>query len=221
MRTRPGRWTLVVAALALALTGHALRAQAAGSARGDSAAAADSAAAYGPERPPAPRQFRLAATGSALLWPGTASRTPKNAAALGLDVERLLLPYLSVRLGVAYTPERVVQGMDSTDVHGYIVEVVAEPRLALAPLVAAGVVPFGEVGLGSMVFDPSKTGLPTRSQNAFVLGGGVDVRLATRVGGRVEWRHYSVQIQSLFDATDYASVSRGADRIMASLYWTF
>ncbi|MDP2584064.1 MAG: hypothetical protein Q8W47_08300 [Candidatus Palauibacterales bacterium] len=214
MKTRGAVSILPALALALLLSTGALRAQA-------SAAAADSAAAYGPENPPAPRQFRIGMTGSALLWSGSASRTPQNASAWGLDVGRRLLRYLSVRLGVAYTPERVVDGSDSTDVHGYLVEVVAEPRLALDPLVSAGVVPFAEFGLGTLVFDPARSGLPTRSQNAFVLGGGVEARLSSRWGGRLEWRHYTVQLQSLFDVTELGSVNRGADRIMASLFWTF
>jgi hypothetical protein len=218
MNARTAIRILPAVALALLFSGGPLRAQA--SAR-DSAASADSAAAYGPEVPPAPRQFRLGVTGGALLWNGSATRTPRNASIWGLDIGRKLGRYLSFRLDLAYTPERVVDGADSTDVHGYLIDIVAEPRLAVDPLLRAGVVPFGEVGLGTLVFDPSQSGLPTRSQNAIVLGGGVEAILSSRWGGRVEWRHYSVQMQSLFDVTNLDAVGRGANRVTASLFWTF
>jgi hypothetical protein len=215
------RLVVPAVALVLALPAGALRAQAGAGARTDSARRADSLAAYGPETPPAPHQFRIGPSAGALLWNGSAVRTPDDVATWGLQVERVLFRYLSVRFDASYLAERLREGGDSANIHGYLLELSAVPRLALGPLVRAGVVPFAEVGIGSLVFDPGPAGLPTRSQNSFALGAGVEVRLARRVGGRVQWRHYTVKLQSLFDAADLTSVSRRANRITAGLYWTF
>jgi len=219
---------LVLAAAALVGSSWApLRAQAdtTGTARSVIAASdsarADSVAAYGPETPPAPYQFRLGLSASRIAWGGSTTRSPENAWTWGLDVERILLPYVSLRFGASYLPERVVQGADATDVHGYLVEVAAEPRLALPSLRRVGVIPFATIGIGSMIFDPATDALPTRSQNTFLVGGGIEVRLGPRWGGRLEWRHEHVDLQSLFDATALGSVSDHADRVGATLYWTF
>jgi len=182
---------------------------------------ADTATVREPEIAPAPRQFRLAATGGGLFWDASKSRAPEDAGAFGLDVERLLVRYLSLRLGATYFPTRVEDAGGATDVHGYLLEVAAEPRLDLPALERVGVIPFATVGAGTIVFDPRQSDLTTRSQNAFELGGGVEARIAPRLGARAEWRTYTASLQTLFVPTDRSGVTRHARRLLVSLYWTF
>lgn len=213
---RTAAWCL---AAALLLPAGAARAQAAGPA--GAAGPGDTAAVAEPELVSAPRQFRLALTGGGMFWDQTRSRAPQDAAAWGLDVERLLLRYLSVRLGATYLPTRVEDPAGATDVHGWLFEVSAEPRLALPSLERIGVIPFVTAGAGSIIFDPRQSGLTTRSQNAFELGAGVEARIAPTLGARAEWRTYTASLQTLFDPTRRDGVTRRAQRLLVSLYWAF
>lgn len=213
-------------ALGLALAAAPARAQEAAQPTADTtvrvdSATADSLAAYGADIAPAPLQFRLAVTGGPFLWKSAPSRVPDNSAAWGIDVERILFRYLSLRLGASYLPTRVEHAAGSTDVRGYLLDVIAEPRIVVDPLERAGVVPFLTVGVGTLVLDPRQAGLPTRSENAFALGGGFEVRVLPRIGARAEWRRYSVALQSLFDPTLRTAEAHHANRLLVSLYWTF
>lgn len=208
-------------ALAIALAPGPLRAQRASPAPASDTMSADTSGPVEPEIAPAPLQFRLGLTGGALVWDQSRSRVPGDDAAWGIDVGRQLLRYLSVRLGVTYLPTRVEDPAGATDVHGYLLEVAAEPRLALPSLERIGIVPFGTIGAGSLVFDPRRSGLPTRSQNAFEVGGGLEGRIAPRFGARAEFRAYTASLQTLFDPTDRSGATRHAQRLMVSLYWAF
>ncbi|HKK27722.1 MAG TPA: hypothetical protein VKB18_06540 [Gemmatimonadota bacterium] len=220
-RGRPPAALTGALALALAVAAGPLRAQQGSPAPAAGTAPADTAGPAEPEIAPAPLQFRLGLSAGALMWDQSRSRVPGDDAAWGIDVGRQLLRYLSVRLGVAYLPTRVEDPAGATDVHGYLLEVAAEPRLALPSLERIGVVPFATVGAGTLVFDPRQPDLPTRSQNAFEVGGGLEGRIAPRFGARAELRAYTASLQSLFEPTDRTGATRHAQRLMVSLYWTF
>lgn len=169
----------------------------------------------------APRPYRIGVTGSALLWEEAATRSPSDGSLWGLDVERTLFRYASVRLGAAYGTTTLENAGRSADADTYVLEVLVGPRLALPSLQEAGVVPFGTVGLGSVVHDPSPGGLVARSQNAFSWGGGVEWRFLPRLGLRAEWRSYTADLENVFDPVDRTGESRDADRFQATLHWSF
>lgn len=169
----------------------------------------------------APRPFRLAATGSALLWEEAPTRSPEDGSVWGLDVERLLLPYAFARLGGAFGTTTVVSGDRSADVNTYLAEVVVGPRLALPGLRRVGVVPFAAVGVGTVVHDPTEDGLSTRSQNAFSWGAGVEWSFRPQLGVRAEWRRYSADLEDIFAELDRTGESRDADRLQISVFWAF
>lgn len=210
-----------VLAMALGLASGPLRAQQGGAPTTAGALPADTSGPAEPEIAPAPLQFRLGLTAGALLWDQSQSRVPGDDAAFGIDVGRQLLRYLSVRLGANYLPTRVEDAAGATDVHGYLLEVAAEPRLDLPSLERLGVIPFATVGLGTLVFDPRRADLPTRSQNAFEIGGGVEAHIARSLGARAEFRAYTASLQTLFEPTDRTGETRHAQRLVVGLYWAF
>lgn len=176
------------------------------------------------EEPPmaeAPRSFRLSVTGSALMWAEDGPGVPGDGSLWGLDLEHAISPYLSFRLGAAYGRSDVSGPSASFGLVGFLAEIVATGRLALPDLREAGVVPFGSIGVGSLVLDPDADDNPTRSQNAFILGTGIDVRLSESIGARGEWRHYDINLNNLLEPTDPSGTGRRANRILGSLYWKF
>jgi hypothetical protein len=100
-----------------------------------------------------------------------------------------------------------------------MIDLMVVGRLAVRPLVRAGVVPFGLVGLGSVILDPSGDDFRTRSQGAFSIGGGIDLEPRGRWGGRVEFRHYSVSLEDVLDPLDRQGETLSANLILASIYW--
>lgn len=202
------------AGLALALTAAAALALRPGTA----------AAQEPPEEPPmaeSPRQFHLAVTAGALTWSDGDGPAVDGGALLGLDVERLLTPYASVRLAGAHGSTTVTGPDGSADVNAAVFELTLAGRAALPALRRAGIVPFAGVGIGSVVFDPDVAGLPTRSQNALSYGLGLEARPLPRIGVRAEWKHYAVELENLFEPTDRTGSDRDADRFQASVFWTF
>lgn len=169
----------------------------------------------------APRPYRIGVTGSALLWEDAATRSPSDGSLWGLDVERTLFRYASVRLGGAFGTTTLENAEQSADANTYVLEVMAGPRLALPTLLEAGVVPFGTVGLASIVHDPTPEGLIARSQNAFAWGAGVEWRFLPRLGLRAEWRSYAADLENIFDPADRTGQGRDADRFQATLHWSF
>ena len=96
---RAAAWILAAALAAAVAAPAAARAQADAPPGAAVSGPADTAAASEPEIAPAPRQFRLGLTGGGLFWNASTSRAPRDAGAFGLDVERILVRYLSLRLG--------------------------------------------------------------------------------------------------------------------------
>ena len=191
----------------------------------------------GPPMADAPNQFRASVTAGWLAWDGPEASGGKQVDTgplWGVDVETLVSRYLSFRFGGGYG-RTTISGPDQSgttrtvDANQVVLELVAEPRLAFGPLRRAGVVPFGIVGAGSVVHDPSTEegafdpSLPSRSQGSLIYGGGVEVapEALGDVGVRLEWRRNEVQIQPTFVVTSLEGTSRGAGRFMGSIYWSF
>lgn len=167
----------------------------------------------------APKQFRVAVTGGALSWAEEPRRgSLDNGALVGLDVERRVAGYLGFRLSGGYGRTTAANDTTSADLNQYVADVVAALRLAVAPLRQAGVVPFGTIGLGTVVHDPESAGLVTKSQSAVAFGAGLDADLSGAFGIRVEWRRYIVDGEDLFDPTDRTGVGRVADRFHGGLF---
>lgn len=207
-------------ALALGLTAAFLadpiRAQAQEVSAGSSGEIQDPAMA----RPP--RQFKISTFLGALLW-GTEEDRPDvdDAAIVGLEIERQVGHYIAFRLSGGYGRTTLTENTAAVDVNQFLIDLAVVPRLALGPLRRAGVIPFGTVGIGTLVHDPEDDELVTKSQSALELGGGIDVDFSKRFGGRVEWRHYMVDSENIFEPTDRSGVTRTVERLSASLYWKF
>lgn len=211
-----GRGSRAAAAVAAVLAAAALLlSPAAGTAQGD---------AGGPAEPllvEAPRPFSLGATGGALLWGEAATRSPEDGGLWGLEVQRRLVRWAWARVGAGFGTSTVTGDGRSVDVDSYLFEVSVGPRIALPALRRAGVVPFAGVTLGTLVHDPTRDGLTSRSQNAFAWGAGVAWSFHPRLGVRAEWRRYEVELEDLFAELDRTGATRDAHRIQATLYWTF
>lgn len=167
-----------------------------------------------------PRQFHLGLTAGGMTWADDALAID-GTALFGLDVERLLARWASVRLAGAYGSTTVSGPERAVPVNAAVFEVGFTFRAALASLRRAHVVPFAAFSLGSVVFDPEAADLATRSQNALSYGAGVEFLPLPRIGFRAEWRRYEVEIENLFEPIDRTGTSRHGDRIQASIFWTF
>lgn len=190
---------------------------------------AEGSRASQPPMAAAPAQFRVGVSGGALAWSEGTDRTPEEGGLWGLDLERLLLPAVSIRFGAAYGTTTLVSPGDRVAADAYLMELSGVVRGAFAPLRRVGAIPFGTLGVGSLVHDPDRDGLGTASQNALTWGAGLEVRpLATVEGSRLaplgvraEWRRYQVEIENVFDPVDRTGRTRHADRFSATLFWAF
>lgn len=177
----------------------------------------------------APAQFRVGVTGSHLGWSGGGQTMPDDGGLWGLELERLLLPAAAIRLEASHGTTTLVSSDDAVDARTYLLGVTGVARLALDPLESVGLVPFGTLGVGSVVHDPDRDDLTTASQNTLTWGAGLEARPFARapasrlapVGLRVEWRRYQVELENVFDPVDLTSRTRHADRLSASLFWAF
>lgn len=213
---RPRPW------LAAALLGAALLVTAPARAAAQESAPAAATDTSPPPMAEAPLPFKLALSASGLRWSDVAGRPKIDAGALlGVDVERQLVRYLSVRFGFAVGSSAASDSARSTDLTQYLMGVSAQLAADLGPFRRAGAVPFFDFGFASVVHDPSDPSLGTRSQNAFSFGAGLDASLSPRFGIRGEWRHYRVDLEDVFASTSRSGRNRGADRWMATLYWRF
>lgn len=191
----------------------------------------------GPAMADAPDQFRVSSTAGWLDWdePGAAGEKQVATGALwGLDLETRVSRWIGFRFGAAYGRTEITEPDGSgtartVDASQVVLELVAEPRLAVGPLQRAGVMPFAVVGVGSVVHDP-RAGpgefdppLPSRSQGSLIYGGGLDVVPETlgSLGARLEWRRNDVQLQPTFAVTSREGTGRGASRFMGSVFWSF
>lgn len=176
----------------------------------------------------APAQFRVGVTGSQLGWSGGEQSTPDDGGLWGLELERLLLSAAAIRLEASHGTTTLVSSDDAVDARTYLLAVTGVARLALDPLERVGMVPFGTLGIGSVVHDPDRDDLTTASQNTLSWGAGLEARPFGRaasslapVGLRVEWRRYQVELENVFDPVDLTSRTRHANRFSASLFWAF
>lgn len=168
----------------------------------------------------APLHFRLSGTGGVFLW-GEEENVARidDLALFGLDLESRVVPALAFRLGASYGRTSAADDTSSVDVNQWMIDLMAVGRLAVRPLVRTGVVPFGLVGLGSVILDPSDADLRTRSQGAFSIGGGIDLEPHGRWGARVEFRHLSISQEDVLDPVDREGETVSANLILASIYW--
>ena len=174
-----------------------------------------------PEVAEAPRSFRIGVAGSAMLWEEAEARAPEDGALWGVDVERILFRYASVRLDLAYGAGTVRDSGSAIDVTTWLAELLLTARVAPQVLERAGVIPFLAGGVGTLVHDPEVEGLPTASQNALSWGLGVQVEPFERLGVRAEWRRYDVDLEDLSEAIDRSGLSRSASRLQATVFWIF
>ncbi|MFW6193804.1 MAG: hypothetical protein ACOC83_10000 [Gemmatimonadota bacterium] len=177
----------------------------------------------------APAQFRAGVTGSRLMWSGGEPSAPDDGGLWGLELERLLVPAAAIRLEASHGTTTLVSSDDAVDARTFLLAITGVARLALDPLERVGLVPFGTLGVGSVVHDPDRDDLTTASQNTLTWGAGLEARpfgrtAASRLaplGLRVEWRRYQVELENVFDPVDLSSRTRHANRVSASLFWAF
>lgn len=209
------------ALLSVSLCGGALLGQdTTGVAPGD--APQDTDSVRPPTMPDAPRQFKLAAALSVQTWGDAAGRGEVDDSWLyGVDVERLLVDFLSIRLSGAYGRGSVASAGAELDINQYVVDLALLGRLPIEPLVSAGVIPYGGVIGGSVVHDPVDRDLRTRSQTALGFGAGAEVRLTDRLGLHVDWRHLFVELEDILSPESREAVQVEVDRASAGLFWRF
>ena len=182
----------------------------------------------GPEMAEAPLQFRLSGTVGAFMWEEKEGVVDlDNLVNFGIDIESRIVPAFAVRFGASYGRTTAADDTASITVNQWEFEVLFVGRVAVAPLNRAGFVPYGLLGAGAISLDPrsdpddpAEADLITRSQGAFVLGGGIDIEPGSgRWGGRVEYRHYRVSLEDPFNPTDRTGETIGANAIVGSIYW--
>lgn len=175
-----------------------------------------------PPMPDAPRQFKLAAALSVQRWGDAAGRGEVDDSWLyGLEVERLLIDFLSIRLSGAYGRGSVAGASGEVDLNQYLVDLALLGRLAIEPLASAGVIPYAGVLGGSIVHDPVERDLRTRSQTALGFGAGTEVRLTDRLGLHLDWRHLFVELEDILNPESREAVQVEVDRASAGLFWRF
>jgi len=212
-----GSGSLCLLALLLALPGH-LAAQG-----GEPQEGEEEPLPSEREMADAPRQFRISFLGSGLLWEeGDETRpTPDDGSVWGVDVERILVPWLSTRLSGTVGTSSVPDQEGELDLIQYLTMLHLVGRVPVAPLRKRGIVPFGTVGVGALIQDPDREGLATKSQNAFSFGAGLEVQPFERIGFRAEWRHLTVDLETLTETIDRTGENRDADRILGTVFLTF
>ena len=175
-----------------------------------------------PPMPDAPRQFELAARAAWQMWGDEADRGAIDDAPLyGVSLERLLLPYLSIRMSGFYGPTSIADEDASTDVDQWVIDVGVLGRLPIDLLASAGVTPYAGVLGGAVVHDPSDPELITRSQTALGFGAGVEVEVAERIGLHLDWRRLFVQLEDIFDPQNRDGAEARSDRIGGGIFWRF
>lgn len=176
-----------------------------------------------PAMPEAPHQYKLGAWAGGQVW-GSSGMFPAEIddhPVIGLDVERLLVRFASLRFGVGYASTSATDGDTSIDLATYVFDFDLRGRLAFEPLRSAGITPIVLVSAGAVVHDPDGSDRRTRSQTALGAGGAVELNLTARVGAQADWRHLWVNLEDAFDPTSRESEQVDADRFTVGLYWRF
>ncbi|HZD05098.1 MAG TPA: outer membrane beta-barrel protein [Longimicrobiales bacterium] len=176
-----------------------------------------------PSMPEAPEQFRVGLTLSRFDWREEAGADAvEDGSIYGAEVETLVHPFVSFRFGVAFGQPEVRSSTDRASTDEYVVELLADLRLPVAPLGRQGVVPFLTGGYGSVVHVPDqRDDLITRNQSAYVWGAGLEVEALSRVAMRGEWRRARVALNDLFDPENRVATQRRVDRWMLGVFWRF
>lgn len=176
-----------------------------------------------PDMPAAPDQFRLGATASRFSWPGAGEERNgiDGLTAGGVELEALLHRFLGLRLGLSLggTEIRAPSGA-AEEVRQVLVELLAAPRLAVEPLRRVGVTPWAEVGVGTLVHQPTDS-LRAVNQNALVFGAGVDWDVAGAFGVRAGWRTLEIRQSDVFASQDRSARKVRGHRAVVALYWRF
>jgi hypothetical protein len=108
----------------------------------------------------------------------------------GVSIERLL--WSGVRGRAAIGAGKTTLGLDDEDRDAWIMPFDLQVLLSpdFGPLRGFGVLPYGVLGFGSLVTNPSgvegEESLPTRAQSQWTYGGGIQARLPGRLEARVE-----------------------------------
>ncbi|MGD2068484.1 MAG: outer membrane beta-barrel protein [Gemmatimonadota bacterium] len=217
--TRRGRWALLLAAVSTALVvtaaGPALRLPSSGLAAQE--ALAD------PPMPEAPKRLRVDLAVGGFDWDEDEALPEVEGVVIwGAELETLVHPLLSFRLGVGYGRPEIRSDQDRLSADQYMVELLANLRAPLGAMGEAGVVPFLTGGYGSVVHVPrDRDDLITKNQSAYVFGAGVEYDALADVGFRAEWRRTRVEFIDVFEPEDRDAVMRDVDRWVLGAYWKF
>jgi hypothetical protein len=162
------------------------------------------------EQPPLPAtpprridEYRLGPVLSGLAWEEDAAMA--DGALAGFAVERDVASFLALRAGLGYgttelaPPDVVDAGAVDTRLYLPEVSLVLQPVWGEAG--AWPVRPYGLVSFASLISDPDREGVSTRSQNAFGYGAGARLRVGRRLGILGEIERYLVKLEDPFDAT--------------------
>lgn len=176
-----------------------------------------------PPMPEAPDQFRLGVAVSRIDWDSREGSLPaaEDGASLGLEVESLVQPFLSFRLGVAFSQPEVRSSTDRVSTDQYLLEVLGSLRWPYPPFERLDLTPFFTGGYGSVVHAPERDDLITKNQSAFVYGPGLEWNGFPPFGARLEWRRSEVEVADVFDPRDRDSSRRTLDRWVLGAYWRF
>ena len=148
---------------------------------------------------PPERNFALGLGIGVLGWDETAPFDDLTLASIG--IERRLWTGIRGRaaMGVGST-ELVAENPVDTNVYAFDLQVLVAPEFG--PFRDLGVMPYGLVGLGSLVTDPDSDQdreFPTRSQSQVTYGGGVAARLFERWEARGEVTAASLRLANPFE----------------------
>lgn len=159
-----------------------------------------------PEKPPI-HQYRVGWGASAFTWDEDAGAD--DVLLHGFEVERDLASFLAARAQLAYgrTEFAGEAGADALETRLYLPEVSLLLQAPWGGLRERDIVPYALAAFGSLITDPDRSGVGTRSQNAFGWGAGVRVGFGGRLGVRGELRRYLIKLESPFDPASRESES--------------
>lgn len=173
--------------------------------------------------PEAPHQFKLGVWGAVQVWSSDAASLAEldDQFAYGLEIERVVLSFLSLRVGGAYGTGEAVNDSASQGLNSWLFDLDLRGRLSFGPFGDGGLTPAVLVSVGAVVHDPDGPDLRTRSQTSLGLGLALAYDLTGRVGVGTEWRHLWINQEDVFDSTSRESEQIEADRFGVGLYWRF
>lgn len=176
-----------------------------------------------PAMPEAPEMFRLGVAGSLFSWPesdGERNGTDDLVGG-GVELEAVVARWIGFRLGVnAGATEITAPDGRATDARQFLVELLVAPRFPVGVLAELGVTPWAELGVGTLVHQPTDS-LRARNQNALIVGAGADLDLSDGWGVRLGWRTLEIEQADVFDPDDRSSRDVRGHRAIGAVYWRF